>query len=406
MNRYISGKPVSNINDIPQDGQDYILILDEGCFSYLEEIKKLNPVAAISDYNLIFTHIPSYMQMFSIPLYFMPENRCRKYVTYYEQTHSLADNIRSKSISVLEDVRGLEWITVDTLLSIVYSGNIESYKHQHDTSQINDIEGFKVRTSVKSKDEVGFTSVDADGVGLIFSEFLFFDSVKYPTKNEQRKVLETIINRNKNGNYTVRLFDINHDKIPKWLRGVKLGNYDHPLFERFFLPYLEEQLRCLFDLVRRQYPISILIPYVRSAEDIHYIRKCIDDVAPSYSDRIKLGAMIENVPAVKQMYRMLESVDFFSVGSNDLIHSFYDMNRTHVFDPEQMARILDDENFWSVLSDIKRAAESKPIRMGGQLPIYPEALTKLINIGYNQFTISPHLVKQMKHQIVNRHKFS
>ena len=399
MERYISGKPVCNAKDILKDGQDYILIIDEGCFSQLVEIRAKAPVAVLSDYSLAFSHIPSYLQMFSIPLFFIPESRNRTYTTYYEETHSIADNIRTKAIISLEDMRGLDSIVIDTLYNIVYSMDINKLPSIN-TEAIGSIENFKVRMSVKSKNEVAFTAFDADGIGTIFTEFLFFDDFEYPSYGVQRDVLESIFVKNQSAGYTVRLFDINHDKVPKWLQGVKLGNYNHPLFEKFFRQYLDEQLRCLCDLSRK-YPISILVPYVKNLGDIKYIRKCIDECASPNRNRVKVGSMVETVDMIKEMQNIASEVDFFSVGANDLVHSFFEMGRVNSFTQDQMARVLSDNRFWTLLADVRQLAGETPIRMGGQLPIYPEALKRLVELGYNQFTVSPQWVRQIKYQLIN-----
>ena len=166
MKWYIYGKPVSNVKDILNDGQDYILIIDEGCFSHLNEIEEKRPIAAISDYNLLFSHIPSFFQMFSIPLFFIPENRDRAYVTYYERTQHLTDNINSKVISTLEEVRELQMITIDTLLNVIYMGTVEEKNVDECTFPTGEFEDVKIRMAIKFADEVSFKSVDADGIGV------------------------------------------------------------------------------------------------------------------------------------------------------------------------------------------------------------------------------------------------
>ena len=400
MKRYITGKPVCDVKDIIPDGKDYILILDEGCFSCLDEIAQKRPVAALSDYNLFFSHIPAFFQMLSIPLIFMPENKNRAYAAYYERAHGLIDNNRTDIISTIEEVRNLHRITIDTYLSVAYLGGVGN-ANTHDTiNSINKVDGFQVLTSIKSIDEGKFSCVNSDGIGMIFSEFIFFNYKKYPTCDEQRSTLEMIFKKNPSEHYTVRLFDIKYDKIPKWLHGVKLEENDNPLFEKFFYSYLVEQLKCLCDLAEK-YPIFIIIPGIRDLNDIIYIRKCIDNVESSYGHLLKIGVLIENVSVVEKMPCMLDIVDFFSVGSSDLTSSFFGKHRTHIYDPDQLARILNDDNYYQLLANIKLFSSSKHIRIAGQLPVFPGCLEKLIVIGYRHFSVNPYLVGQIKYQIRN-----
>jgi len=404
--RYISGKTVSKLKDIIDDGQDYILILDEGCIMnidlYINELQKRKPIAALSDYSLVFTHVPSFMQMLSIPLFFMPENRDRSYVTFYEQTHSLADSVLTKVISNLEDIRGIKKITIDTLFNIVYPHEVDTPEVKGGSDELVEVESYNVLASVKSKDNNDIWTYGSDEVGLIFTEFVFYKDEVFPTYEEQKNVLEKIFKRNPSSNYTVRLFDVNNDKVPDWLHGrIKLGNYDHPLFEPCFRSYLDEQLRCLCELAKN-YPISILIPYVKSLRNIEYINECMASIKSPYRGRIKIGAKIELISTVKEIPALLDYVDFFSVGSNDLVHSFFGMERTHkAFEAKQMSQILGEKRLWDILYQIRHHADDKPIRMGGQLPIFPEALNRLLDIGYKEFTVSPQWVRQVKYQIKN-----
>ena len=402
MKRYISGIPVTDVKDILQDGQDYILILDEGSIDFLEEIEKRQPTVVLSDYSLAFSHVPSFLQMVSIPLFFIPENRERTYETYHERKASIDGSIVTGTKSTLEEIRGLEYITVDTFYSIVFPGTAQAYCGQENATRIDLPDDFEVHMSIKSKHEPNAIDVDADGVGLIFTELIFFENHRYPRHFEQREIFQKIFLRNKSEKYTVRLFDINYDKIPKWLQGIRLGNYDRPLFERFFRFYLDEQLRCICDLAKsEEYSISILIPFVRNIDDVIYIRECVDSCKSAYRERIKIGAMIENVAVISEIPDMHNDIDYFSVGSNDFINSFLEAKRTDILTPVQLSRIIRDGELWELLSKIKQLAGSKPIRICGQLPIFPEALEKLVNIGYKRFTVSPQWVKQLKYQIFN-----
>ena len=392
MNRYIIGKPVLSIEDITDSRQNYILIFDEQCFTNLHMLAGQYPTAILLDYKFAFTHIPSFFQMLSIPLFFIPENKNFPYEIFCKNSNTLT----------LSEIYGESSIVIDTIQNIVYPGHkvstlanccpkIDFYSDFIDSP-------FKVFSSIKGSNVQYCKDVEYDGVGLISTEFLFFDYLTFPDHIEQHRVLKRIMNSTlKNSKeFTIRLFDINSDKVPKWLLNADTTSYSHPLLEQRFSRFLNEQIRCLCEL--EQYPICILIPYVQTVDDIEYIKERIYSLS-DHRPLIKVGAMIETLTGVKNLRAIRNAVDFLSIGSNDLVQSFLGFDRTQPYTNDQIFRISEDIAFWEMLSEILYSANSTPVRICGQLPIFFNSLERLLHIGYQQFTVSPQWIRQLKYQI-------
>lgn len=370
MNRYLSGKPLYNINDITDNE---ILILDDFCFENIDALFKAKPIAIIAGYKYIFSHITSLLQMLHIPLFFVDDDLLYEFIN-------------------------TSYISIDILKNSVVFSKVEPEVLSLDSKTLSmDGRDIKVYTSIKGEDVDDSFSCGADGIGLVSTEFLFYHHQQIPTKNVQINVLKRIFNREPRLEYTVRLYDINYDKTPKWFSMTnKNYNSEHPLFEKNFRDILLSQMSALTYMANK-YSISILIPYVRDLNDVIAIKKIIKEY--NNDAHIKLGVMIETCASIEEMKDMNDAVDFFSIGSNDLVQSYFGINRANVL--HQFDRIPLNKGFWNKLKEAYTNAAGKDIRVCGQLPILPGAISKLIDIGFDKFTVSPHWVQFVKSQIQN-----
>jgi phosphotransferase system enzyme I (PtsI) len=169
----------------------------------------------------------------------------------------------------------------------------------------------------------------ADAIGLYRTEFGYAIRSALPTEEEQFEFLERAATRLHPRRITFRLLDIGGDKQLSSLplpasrnpslaeRGIRLL-LKHP-------DILKRQLRA-FLRVSATHPISILLPVVGGLEEIRLTRQIIAEVeselaaaGQAFDPKIPLGAMIE-IPAAALIARQLAAeVDFFSLGTNDLV---------------------------------------------------------------------------------------
>ena len=169
----------------------------------------------------------------------------------------------------------------------------------------------------------------ADGIGLYRTEFGYSIRNVLPSEEEQFEFLERAAQRLHPRRITFRLLDVGGDKQLSYLplpasrnpslaqRGIRLL-LAHP-------DVLKRQLRA-FLRVSANHPISILIPVVGGIEEIRRTRQIIGEVegelaaaGQAFDPKIPLGAMIE-IPAAALIARQLAAeVDFFSLGTNDLV---------------------------------------------------------------------------------------
>jgi len=186
MHRYIIGKPVLSMEDISDNMQKYILIFDEQCLANIHMLVDKHPVAILLDYKFAFTHIPSFFQILSIPLFFIPENRNFPYEIFCENSNTLT----------LNELYGKSTIVIDTLQNVVYAGHkvstIQNCCQQYDFYSDFKNSPYKVFSSVKSGNMQYCRDVEYDGIGLISTEFLFFDYLAFPDYIEQQRMLKKV----------------------------------------------------------------------------------------------------------------------------------------------------------------------------------------------------------------------
>ncbi|ABX04172.1 MAG TPA: phosphoenolpyruvate--protein phosphotransferase [Herpetosiphon sp.] len=247
------------------------------------------------------------------------------------------------------------------------------------------------------------TTLGADGVGLLRTEFLFLERTQAPTEDEQFATYREIAQAMGDAPVIVRTLDIGGDKPLPYLalpaeenpflgeRGIRLC-LAHP-------ELLQTQLRAIlraasFGRLRIMFPMIADAGELRAAKaEIERIRNELQ-VAP-----IEIGIMIE-VPSAALMTDILAAeVDFFSIGTNDLTQYTLAMDRTH---PTLAAQA--DGLHPAVLRLIARTVEAahaagKWVGVCGELGADPQAVPILVGLGVDELSVSVPAIPTVKAQI-------
>lgn len=249
----------------------------------------------------------------------------------------------------------------------------------------------------------------ADGIGLYRTEFAYAIRDRFPTEEDQYEFLKRAAERVDPQPIVFRLLDIGGDKELPYFplpfaknpflaeRGIRLL-LRHP-------ELLRRQLRA-FLRVSAEHPVSILIPMVASVDDVRRTRRVLDEVKSElqaegrrFDPRLKLGAMIEVPAAALIADQLAEEVDFFSLGTNDLVQYLLaadreDENVADYYEPAHPA----------VLRLIRSVADAarrtnRPLTICGDMagdPLYTELL---LGLGLQSFSVAPGAILEVKNRI-------
>ncbi len=250
------------------------------------------------------------------------------------------------------------------------------------------------------KDLEGVHNNGAEGVGLYRTEFLYMDSPDFPTEEDQFEAYKAVLEGMDGKPVVVRTMDIGGDKELPYL---KLPHEMNPflgyralrislseLGEGMFRTQLRALLRAsMYGNLRIMFPMVATLKEFRAAKKLYDEEKAkLIAEGVTVSDAIQVGIMIEIPAAAIIADRFAKEVDFFSIGTNDLIQYTMAADRMN----EQVSYLYQPYNP-SILRLIKNVvdaahAEGKWAGMCGEMAGDQTAVPLLMGIGLDEFSMS------------------
>jgi len=245
----------------------------------------------------------------------------------------------------------------------------------------------------------------ADGIGLFRTEMLFFKAGKILSESEQEEIYLQTLEIMDGKPVTFRLLDIGGDKSSSFIAHNKEEN---PFLgfrgSRFLLgnpEILTSQIRALLK-ASQSYPLRIMLPMIVDTVQFEQLRDIIYAEAQMLNismKQVELGVMFEVPSAVFQAEELMEMADFGSIGSNDLLQYLFAVDRNN----ELVAHAYDMNHpvLWKCMDILAQTASrfDKQISICGELASYPGFASKLNSIGITNLSVSPQLIRQVRHEL-------
>lgn len=258
---------------------------------------------------------------------------------------------------------------------------------------------FEIAANIGTPDDVAdAVKQGADGVGLFRSEFLYMSSDHLPTEDEQFEAYKKAVVGMKGKPVVVRTLDIGGDKPLDYLplpeemnpflgyRAIRICLHRPDIFKT--------QLRALiraseFGPVEIMFPMIATLAELRQAKAIY--QECKDELQkehPGLGDNVKIGMMIEVPLAALYADQLAKEVDFFSIGTNDLIQYCFAADRgndavSYLYQPLNPA-------FLRLIKHVIDAAHANNTKaaMCGEMAGDQLAMPLLLGMGLDEYSMS------------------
>lgn len=251
----------------------------------------------------------------------------------------------------------------------------------------------------------------ADGVGLYRTEFLYLSGNREPSESDHYEAYCRVLESCGSLPVVIRTLDIGADKIPGalqeqfadcanpmlGLRSIRLSLRNTVLFKRQLRAILRASVhgnaRVMFPLV------SSLLEFRQARMMLLDVMEDLEEEGVPFQRNLPVGMMVEVPSAVIMAEEFAREVDFFSIGTNDLIQYTLACDRS---DPMVAGLYRSgDPSILRLIRSVLEAAKrhDRPVSVCGQMSSEPRFIPLLIGLGLTSLSATPQAIPKLKEVI-------
>lgn len=248
-------------------------------------------------------------------------------------------------------------------------------------------------------------SSGAEGVGLMRTEFLVVGRTTMPDEEEQYRAYRKVLDAFGSRPVIVRTFDIGGDKLP-------IGGF--PVEANPFLGWrairmcldqgemFKVQLRALLRAAVHG-DLSIMLPLIVTVDEVRETRQLMAEAVNELTTRgvpfqadVPLGVMIETPAAAVACDTLVRDVDFFSIGTNDLVQYSLAVDRGNANLAPRFTAL--HPAILRLISQVQQVGSEHGIDVGvcGEMASHALAVFAMLGLGIRNFSVSPRAIPDVK----------
>ncbi|TLS39200.1 phosphoenolpyruvate--protein phosphotransferase [Pseudalkalibacillus caeni] len=333
-------------------------------------------------------------------------------------TKDVTKQVENGQLVIVDGIEGKVIVDPDEEVMNEYKTKQENYEKQkkewaklvNEPTVTSDEQHIELAANIGTPEDVkGVLENGAEGIGLYRTEFLYMGRTELPSEEEQFKAYRTVLEKMEEKPVVIRTLDIGGDKelpyldLPKELnpflgfRAIRLCLDKTDIFKTQLRALLRASV---YGNLKVMFPMIATLDEFRQAKQfLLEVKEELKSEGNEVSDEIEVGMMVEIPSTAVMADQFAKEVDFFSIGTNDLIQYTMAADRMN----EKVSYLYQPYNP-AILRLVKMVIdaahkENKWAGMCGEMAGDATAIPILLGLGLDEFSMSATSVLPARSQL-------